>query len=54
MENKVYDEAKYEKAANSFTDDRENFIYSETLRIFCQTNDLAIKLEALKLLATRI
>lgn len=54
MESKAYDKEKYEKAAKNFTDDGENFICNEALRIFCKTNDLAIKLEALKLLAARI
>lgn len=43
----------FEKMAGRFTDNSDLFIKNETLRIFYEAEDCAVKLEALKVLAAQ-
>lgn len=42
-----------DEMAERFTDNRELFIQNEALRIFCEAEDYAVKMETLKLLAAQ-
>lgn len=44
---------KFEEIAKRYTDNSELFILNETLRVFCEAESDAVKLEALKVLAAQ-
>lgn len=51
--NNLFNTVELQETANRFNENRDTFICTEAIRIFCETDNMAIKLDALKLLAAQ-